>query len=391
MTSLHLDPDDLAACVGCGLCLPHCPTYRATREEGLSPRGRIAGMREIQDREAPITARFVEMIDTCIQCRGCETACPSSVPYGRLVEGTIATLTEEGHETSPRWLRLALQPLRSPLVLGLGSKAIGLGQRLGLRTSKLGIPPLPLRQEPLIATGNDVWLHTGCVMDAWYRPVHQAVLDVLTAMGIGASLPDKGGACCGALHHHAGDQPSAVSLASRTMAAFPGSNPILLDSAGCGAAMKEYGDLLGTPEALAFSKRVFDIHEFIEQNADALPKVSTKAKWSGTVVVQDPCHLRHVQQTHDSVRSLLTRFGDVAVLDDEGLCCGAGGSFSLKHTELSSTIRERKHASIQRSKATIVASANPGCAGFLQPDGARTEHPMVLVAQALNDLPEPTQ
>ncbi len=381
--SLGLDPDDLASCVSCGLCLPHCPTYRVTREEGSSPRGRIAAMREIQDRGAPITDRFVEMIDTCVQCRGCETACPSTVPYGRLVEQTIDALTDQGHQVSPRWLRIALQPLRFRPLLSAGSTILALVQKLGVPTDRLGVPALALRRQPLVATGSDVWLHRGCVMDTWYRPVHQATVDVFGLMGFGVAMPERGADCCGALHHHAGDTKAALSLAIRTMNGFPGDRPIIVDSAGCGAAMKEYGVLLGTEEAVAFSERVYDVHEFIEDNHDRLPAMTGRARWSGTVVVQDPCHLRHVQKTHDSVRSLLQRFGDVGILDDEGLCCGAGGSFSLQHPDLADGIRQRKEASIARSGATIVASANPGCSGFLQQAGTTTEHPMILLAQAL--------
>ncbi len=340
-------------------------------------------MREIQDRGAPITDRFVEMIDTCVQCRGCETACPSTVPYGRLVEQTIETLAEHGHEVSPRWLRLALQPLRFRPLLAAGSTLLALAQKVGVPTERLGIPPLALRRRRLEATGTDVWLHRGCVMDTWYRPVHQATIDVLGVMGLGVAMPERGADCCGALHHHAGDTKAAVSLAMRTMNGFPGDRPIIVDSAGCGAAMKEYGVLVGTKEAMAFSERVYDVHEFIEDHHEQLPTRQEPAAWSGTVVVQDPCHLRHVQKTHDSVRSLLQRFGEVSVLDDEGLCCGAGGSFSLQHPDLADGIRQRKHQSIERSRATIVASANPGCAGFLQQEGTSTEHPMILVAQAL--------
>ncbi len=346
-------------------------------------------MREVQDRGGDITPRFIEMIDSCIQCRGCETACPSSVPYGRLIETTIVSLNDKGHSTSPRWLVSALRPLGSRHLLALGSSVLGIAQRLGLQTQRWGVPPLPLRRQPLRATGRDVYLHTGCVMDAWYRPVHQAVIDVLGAMNLGARLAERGGDCCGALHHHAGDLNTARKLAARTMRAFPGAAPILVDSAGCGAALKEYGELLGTAEAEDFAARVYDVHEYVELHADRLPTPPAKAPWSGRVVIQDPCHLRHAQRAHDSVQRLLSRFGSVDMLDDEGMCCGSGGSFSLQHPELAREVRDRKHQSIQRSGASIVASANPGCAGFLQPEGATTQHPMILLAQALG-LREPT-
>lgn len=381
---LGIDGDDLAACVGCGLCLPHCPTYRVTRDEAFSPRGRIAAMREVQDNGAPATNRFVEMIDSCVQCVGCETACPSGVPYGRLIDQTRRSLAQQDRELSPRWLRLALIPLAWPKTLRLGSALLAVVQRVGVPTTRFGVPALPLRRSPLKGTGTDVWLHTGCVMDAWYRPVHQACLEVLTTMGIGARLPEAGAGCCGALQHHAGDEDRANKLAESTMAAMPGTAPILVDSAGCGAALKDYGQLLGTAEADAFSKRVFDVQEFVADNLDKLPAAKQPAPWSGQVAIQDPCHLRHVQRCHQAVEKVLAPYGEVTLLDDEGLCCGAGGSFSLQHPDLASGIRQRKHESIQRSGATMVASANPGCSGFLETEDIKTVHPMVLLAEALS-------
>lgn len=340
-------------------------------------------MREINDNALPITPRFVEAIDGCIQCRGCETACPSGVPYGRLISGARAGLVEEDKLPSPRWLTLSLRALRwHPLVL-IGSTMAAIGQRLGVPLTKLGLPPLSLRRTPLVATGTDVFLHTGCVMDAWYRPVHQATLDVLSSMGVGAKLAGSGGACCGALSEHAGDHKTATQMAQRTMKAFAGDEPIIVNSAGCGAAMKEYGEHLGTTEARVFSARVVDLFEYLEQHADQLPETSDPAKWSGTVAIQDPCHLRHVQQVHGSVHTVLARFGETLTLDDEGLCCGAGGSYSVTHPGIAADVRQRKIDSIERTSAKVVASANPGCAGHLAAGGVETCHPIELVAQAL--------
>ena len=136
---------------------------------------------------------------------------------------------------------------------------------------RMSLPPLPLRQAPLVATGDDVWLFTGCVMDAWQRHIHRAAIAVLGACGAGVALPGPGAACCGALHVHAGLRADAARLARRVMSAFPGSAPILVDSAGCGAALKDYGHLLGTAEAERFSARVMDIHEWLADRADRLP------------------------------------------------------------------------------------------------------------------------
>lgn len=166
------------------------------------------------------------------------------------------------------------------------------------------------------------------------------------------------------------------------MSALGGTRPILVDSAGCGATMKEYGHLLDTDEARAFSARVFDIQEWLADHIDALPKV---APLPLRVAVQDPCHLRHVQRVHLATRTVLEPFvSELVELDDEGLCCGAGGAYSVLQPEMAGDIRERKTASIDRAAPDVVASANPGCALHLGAVGVPTRHPMELVDEALS-------
>jgi glycolate oxidase iron-sulfur subunit len=165
------------------------------------------------------------------------------------------------------------------------------------------------------------------------------------------------------------------------MAALPGEAPILVDSAGCGAQLKDYGHLLGGPEAEAFGRRVRDVHEWLAERLDRLPAPPTEAR--PRVAVQDPCHLRHVQRAHLPVRAVLGRFVDLVELDDEGLCCGAGGAYSVLQPELAGGIRDRKLAAIGRSGAGIVASANPGCSLHLAAAGVDARHPLELVADAL--------
>jgi glycolate oxidase iron-sulfur subunit len=386
---LGLDPDDLAACVSCGLCLPHCPTYRVSGEEAYSPRGRIGAMRAVQDLGMDLTPRFVASIDTCVQCRGCETACPSGVPFGRLIEGTTTELARRGVNRAPWWMRLGLRGLGHHRLVLAGSSLLGLGQRLRLvPSSRFGLPRVPVRRAELRATGSDVWLFPGCVMDAWQRPVHQAVVDVLSRIGVGVALPGPGADCCGALHLHAGLEDEARDLGRRLLGAFPGTAPILVDSAGCGAALKDVGHLLGTPEAEAFSSRVRDVHEYLADHVDELPAPRREASWSGQVTIQDPCHLRHVQRAHLPVRTVLARYGRLRELDDEGLCCGAGGAYSVLHPDLARPIRDRKLAALERAGGTLVASANPGCSGFLGAAGVHVVHPVELLAQALAEQDE---
>jgi glycolate oxidase iron-sulfur subunit len=379
---LKLDPDDLNKCVQCGLCLPFCPTYRVTGDESRSPRGRIAVMRYVQNDDAPLTDEVLDSFASCVQCRGCEPACPSSVPYGHLMERTRQTLASTGRITS-WWQRVGLAALARPRLLRAGSSALGLAQRLRLVPGGLGLPDrIPIRRRPLTPSGNDVHLFTGCVMDAWQRQVHQAGQAVLEAAGFGVAPTGDAAPCCGALHTHAGLGDQARELAETVMAALDDDRPILVDSAGCGAALKEYGHLLGTPEAARFSNRVHDIQEWLARHAERLPPVSSPLEV--TVAIQDPCHLSNVQRVHHATRVVLQPYvRELIELDDDGLCCGAGGAYSVLEPDLAGRIRSRKQDAIERSGADVIASANPGCSLHLQAVGVATAHPMELVARAL--------
>ncbi len=330
---------------------------------------------------APVTQSFLEVISSCVMCRACETACPSSVHFGSLMEDTRASLADK---TVPPWQVLAYSVLERPKLLRVLTGIGAVAQRCRLipraLERRLSLPRLPVRQATLTPTGSDVWLFTGCVMDAWQRPVHAATMAVLAAMGFGVSLPGPEGACCGALHSHAGLKSKATMLASKVIAAFPGDAPVLVDSAGCGAQLLDYARLLGTDEAVSFASRVHDIHEWVARRAHLLPPVKPDAI-PLRVAVQDPCHLRHVQRSHLPVRDVLSRYASVVDLDDDGVCCGAGGAYSALRPKMAGAIRQAKLQLIDAAAADVVASANPGCSLWLAGGGARVEHPMVLVAQ----------
>ncbi len=338
-------------------------------------------MRQVQYHDAAVTDAVLEAFETCVQCRGCEPACPSSVPYGHLMEQVRETLAEEGLIT-PAWRRWLFRPLTMPSLLRLGAVGAAVGQRLRLLPSRLGLSQkIPLRRHPLSTTGDDVYLFTGCVMDVLQRDVHQAAMDVLAAAGIGAIPTDDLAPCCGALHTHAGLGTEARRMAMEMMERLDPERPIVVDSAGCGAAMKDYGHLLGTPEAKAFASRVHDIHEFLADHIDALPEVEPIPQ---RVAIQDPCHLRHVQRVHEATRTVLAPFvADLVELADDGLCCGAGGAYSVFEPELAGAIRDRKVDVIEGVHPDVVASANPGCALHLAAAGVATRHPIQLVAEAL--------
>ena len=397
---LGIDGDELNTCVQCGLCLSACPTFRVTGDETMSPRGRIALMREVQLHDAPLTEEVVEAFETCVQCRGCEPACPSDVPYGRLMERTREALVEHG--VTPRWQHLALSPLGHPRLLRAGSVALGVAQRLHLVPNRLGLATsIPLRRpaervQPSFASGfsedrptaiptqtvvGRVYLFTGCVMDAWQRDVHLAGLRVLQRAGFDVELTGSVAPCCGALHSHAGFTDDTRSFAERMIERLEPTIPVIVDSAGCGAAMKDYGHLLGTTAAAEFSARVYDIQEWLAIHIDRLPTVTPLDL---RVAVQDPCHLRHVQRVHLGTRTVLAPYvRELVELDDDGLCCGAGGAYSVFHADLADQIRTRKLGSIERAAADVVASANPGCSMHLAARGVETVHPMQLVDRAL--------
>lgn len=379
---LKLVPDELNTCVQCGLCLPHCPTYRVTGDETRSPRGRIQLMREMQLSGAPLTTEIQESFETCVQCRACEPACPSSVPFGHLMERTRETLVSERRMAS-LWRRLMYRPLARPRLLRAGSSVLALANKLHLVPRRFGLPvSMPVRRPPHTASGDDLYLFTGCVMDAWQRDVHIAAQRVIEAAGFGVTPTGDVAPCCGALQAHAGLTDQTRSLAEKMMAALSSDDrPVLVDSAGCGAAMKDYGRLLGTVEGKAFSARVFDIQEWLADHVGSLP---AGEPLDLRVAVQDPCHLRHVQRVHPATRIVLAPFvRELVELDDEGLCCGAGGAYSVFEPELAGAIRDRKVEAIDRVAPDVVASANPGCSMHLSAAGVETVHPMVLVARAL--------
>jgi glycolate oxidase iron-sulfur subunit len=338
-------------------------------------------MRAVQWDDRPLDDDFTRFMDLCVQCRACEVVCPSSVPFGRLMEGSRESLAEETDYQPRRW-RLAYRALGHHRLLLAGSTLLAAAQRLGVLPGRLNLPRLPMRRARLAPTGSDVWLFTGCVMDAWQRPVHQAVVDVLGRAGVGVALPQRGGDCCGALHVHAGLVDGARPFARRVMASMPGEAPILVDSAGCGAALKDYGHLLGTQESAAFASRVFDVHEWLAAHLDRLPEPRRRLPYR--VAVQDPCHLRHVQRAHQHVRTVLAPYADLVELDDEGLCCGAGGAYNVVHPDMAAELRQRKVDVIARTGAPVVASANPGCILHLQVAGLDVRHPFELLAEALN-------
>ena len=318
-------------------------------------------------------------------CRGCEAACPSGVPFGRLMEHTRAAMPPppSRRRRVAEWFAYTVVLPRHWLLVAL-SWPLLIAHRLRMVPKRFGLPRMSLRRWDVPAGGApDAWLFTGCVMDAWMRDTHRAAARVMRATGARVARPCAGGDCCGALHVHAGREEQARALATRVMASMPGDAPVVVDSAGCGAVMKEYGALLDTDDARRFSARVRDFSEWC--TAGGPPRTRPQHT---RVVVQDPCHLRHVQKAHLAVRTLLGDAYELAETDDDGLCCGAGGAYSALQPGLSGQIRDRKVAALRRAMGegdAIVASANPGCMMQLRGAGIDARHPADLLAEALDD------
>jgi glycolate oxidase iron-sulfur subunit len=325
-------------------------------------------MRAVEWNGAPVDDAFRAAMEACVECRGCEAACPSGVTFGHLMEETRAALPPPRSRLRRmgEWLAYSLVLPRHWLLLAV-TRVLWVGQKLRVMPKRM--PAIDL--EPLalpVGGAPDAWLFTGCVMDAWMRSTHRSVVRVIGAAGTRGAQPNPGADCCGALHIHAGRADEARRLAARTLAAMPGDAPIVVDSAGCGAWLKEHSD------------RVVDFAEWLA----AQPPIPLRTT-GRTVVVQDPCHLRHVQKAHGAVRQVLAPAYTLLETSDDGLCCGAGGAYSVLQPGLSAQILERKVAALRDAGGAqpVVASANPGCIMQLRGAGIDARHPADLLAEAL--------
>ncbi len=380
--------DDLAKCVHCGLCVNSCPTYAVTGLEVESPRGRIHLARAVDEGRLELTATIQGHWDLCLQCRACEAVCPSGVPYGRIMEHARAQLDASaptgrtGRRVrkfllrrvlgDPRILAAAVTPVRwlanSPL-RGLARRAGLLRLAPPLARGEAQLPrhigrpfragnSLPAVAEPV----ESAVLFTGCVMGEMFGDVHRATARVLARQGV-AAVASEGQGCCGALHAHAGDLDFARELARRNIDALAGTAPIIVNSAGCGAAMKEYGDILsGDPayvsRAREFASRVRDFTEY----AAALAK-QPPATFPARVTYQDPCHLVHAQRIREQPRNLLREIAGCSLVETPGadLCCGAAGLYSLVQPAMSAELRARKAVQFRDAAPDVIVTANPGC------------------------------
>ena len=394
-------------CVHCGFCLQACPTYLALEDENDSPRGRILLMRALVEGTLPLDDQAVRThIDRCLGCRACETACPSGVPYGQLLEATRATLSERRPLAPiarlvlwvfarPGMLALAMAAGRVVRWTRLGALLSKLPGRLGFAFAMLESTRSTLRRRrygPIApAIRERVAMLEGCVMRGLYADTNRATRRTLVANGYRAAYA-PGQRCCGALHAHAGDLETARKLAKVNIAAFErsGAERIAVNAAGCGAMMKEYGHLLAddphwSTRAAAMAGKVRDVTELLAA-AGPVPAGNLELR----VTYDAPCHLLHAQRVvQPPLRVLAAIPGlELVPLTDADQCCGSAGIYNLVEPETSDAVLAPKLANIRATGAEWVATGNPGClmqigAGMRRAGmRARAIHPVDLLDAA---------
>jgi glycolate dehydrogenase iron-sulfur subunit len=409
------------ACVHCGFCLPTCPTYVLWNEEMDTPRGRVYLMKAGLEGRAAMTPTFVGHFDACLGCMACVTACPSGVQYGPLIERTRAQI--ERHYDRPlgervfRSLLFAVLPYPARLRLAMAPLVIlkpilralersGLSNVLPRRVRSL----IALAPQPSLASlvGNGLPEHTpaagasrlraavltGCVQRLAFAAVNKATIDVLAAEGCTVDAPSTQG-CCGALALHAGNIDQARELAKHNIEVFERSNVdrIVVNAAGCGSSMKEYGELLHedaawADRARAFSAKVRDVSEVLMEIGEPRAK---RHPVKARVVYHDACHLAHAQGVRAEPRALLSAIPGIEVLTpaEPEICCGSAGIYNLVQPEPAEQLGERKARHIAALKPDLIAAANPGCILQIAAAGRRLGyeweivHPIELVDRSI--------
>jgi glycolate oxidase iron-sulfur subunit len=402
--------DGLRACVHCGICLPQCPTYRVLGEEMDSPRGRVYLMRAAAEGRLGLTPTLARHLDLCLGCRACETACPSGVPFGQLLEATRGQL-ERHAVTAPardtNRLRFLLSVFPYPERLGLMLRGLRMYQRSGmqavvrrlgllapfrkLRAMEALLPPVPRPVSPLpelipargVRRGR-AGLLLGCAQRFLYPDVNADTARLLAAAGYDVVVP-QGQGCCGALHLHAGRLDDFRAMAARLMPHFAEVDVVVVNAAGCGSALKEYGHWLPDEAARRFGERVRDVSEVLA--GCELPLGPLRQ----TVTYHDACHLAHGQRVRAQPRELLRRIPELTLVDlpDSDLCCGSAGVYNLLEPEMAGELGRRKATRIRETGAQVVTAGNPGCLMQIRQHcqeaglGVEVAHPVTLLARAL--------
>ncbi len=412
--------EDYARCVHCGLCLNACPTFRVLGEEMDSPRGRIYQIAQADAGRLPLEGAMQLHLDRCLDCRACETACPSGVEYGKILEAARAELESQRPRPawvrwlrrhafgqvmpSPGWLRFYARWLWLYQRSGMQSlaRASGLLRSLGLAGAESLAPAISNRffysawGRPFPAFGSQraqVGMLAGCIQNVAFAGMNRATLRVLQHNGCAVTIP-AAQTCCGALHVHAGRRDEARRLARQNIAAFEAlpCDAIISNSAGCGAALKEYPELLaGDPawqaRAAAFAARLRDVTEFLAElglRPEGLQPLAL------TVTYQDPCHLAHGQGIRAAPRQLLEAIPQLRLreLPRSDQCCGSAGIYNLLQPGIAGRLLDDRMEAFDSTGADLLVTANPGCMLQLQAGlrrhrrNARVLHVVELLDQA---------
>jgi glycolate oxidase iron-sulfur subunit len=409
--------EDYARCVHCGLCLNACPTYRLWNLEADSPRGRIHQMIHVELGNFPVTDSFVDHIDKCLDCRACETACPSGVEYGKLVEHARARI-ERDYERP--WISRVVRDyvfrhlLPKPHLIADLARVLRFYQRSGLQAVARSIGMLKLlglaererflpRIDDDFFYGRHGWAYSaagprrarvaffaGCVANVTFSRLNEATIRVLTANGCEVVVP-KGQLCCGALSAHAGVRDAARDLARTNLSIFlrKDFDAIITNAAGCGSTLKEYDHLFSSEEAEfaqahAFAEKVRDVTEFLA----ALGLTAKLKPLPLRVTYQDSCHLLHGQKIREAPRALLRSIPDLEFVELPGseICCGSAGIYNVTQTETSLELLAEKMQQAQSTRAPVIATANPGCLLQLRAGAAihRTNQQVFHVVELLD-------
>jgi glycolate oxidase iron-sulfur subunit len=435
-SSLKLDPrtyDRALSCVHCGLCLPACPTYNQTGHEADSPRGRIQLMRGLADGVIQPTESVRRHLDLCLDCRGCETACPSGVVYHELIEETRARLAETQPLSRmdklmrgiffnifihPTRLKLAMFPARVLQKIGL----YGLLRKIGMfkllpsqlrkmeqmlpADGKLWPPALP--EFPghtgvshvsggsehgldARATKKKVGFFPGCIGSVMFEKVNRQAVELLVAAGADVIVP-RAQTCCGAIHHHNGQHAPAEAFARQNVDAFANVDYIATNIAGCGAMLHEYDHLLRddpkyAEKAKDFSMRVKDISVVLAEIG--MPEM--KHRVEATITYHDACHLAHAQKVTSAPRELLAKIPGLRLisLPESDMCCGAAGTYNLTQPEMATSLAERKLNNIASTGAPVCVTGNVGCAMQIQSEAEargrnlQVVHPVEILHRAV--------
>ncbi len=416
--------EKISKCIRCGFCLDACPTFRLTGQETLSPRGRIYLVKSWREKTIPFDSDVVNALDTCLGCRACETACPSGVEYGMILEMArahieeshlrpslesfarrqlLATLTNPGRMAASLKAAGLLRPLTRGKLPGFAAKLLS-----GSSDSALSLPEttgeVRVHNIPAISlsTGETryrVGILAGCVMRVLFVETNSATVKVLQANGCEVIAPETSG-CCGALHLHCGFHADALAKACALLDSFApvldSMDAVIVNSAGCGSTLKEYGELLKDDAAYSdlavkFASKVRDISEWLIEIGITPPTRSLPI----TVSYHDACHLAHGQKIRQQPRDLLKQIPGLILrdLEEADTCCGSAGVYNITQPEMAKKLLDRKLGYIRATGATVLAAGNPGCLTWIQQGAKETGlelricHPVELLAESYGLAP----